>query len=286
MAHVLFIDESGQDHHESPYEVLGGVAVEDSRIWSLIMSIHDAEIAHFGRRLSRDELELKAKKLLKAKTFRLARQMDPFMPEERTQLAKAALDEGTAAKTEGRESRHSRAQLTALAQAKIAFCRRVFELCAHSQAKAFASIVAPDAPRPVGSVLRKDYAYLFERFYHFDELERSQSHILINQMSAYFQQTRNGRLRASRVLPEPMFVHSDLTSLIQVADLIVYVVSWAVRIKGMDRPSRAELSELAEAVRYLRYRTMVDTDGGSFERWSFVFIDDLRPVNERKGEQK
>lgn len=300
MAHVLFVDESGQDHRESPYEVLGGVAVEDSRIWSLIMSIHDAEIAHFGRRLSRDELELKAKKLLKAKTFRLARQMDPFTPEDRTRLAKAALDEGNAAKTERRESRHSRAQLTALAQAKIAFCRRIFELCAHSQAKAFASIVAPKAPRPVGSVLRKDYAYLFERFYYFledgpdyahgiivfDELEHSQSHILINQMSAYFQHTRKGRLRASRVLPEPMFVHSDLTSLIQVADLIVYVVSWAVRIKGMDGPSRAELSELAEAVRYLRYKTMVDKDGNSFELWSFVFIDDLRPVNERKGEQK
>ena len=145
-------------------------------------------------------------------------------------------------------------------------------------------------------MLRKDYAYLFERFYHFlegastshehgivvfDELEHSQSHILINQMSEYFKHTKKGQLRASRVLPEPMFVHSDLTSLIQVADLIVYIISWGVRVKGMDRPSRNELSSLAESVRYLRYRTLVENDGSSFEHWSFVYINDLRPRGER-----
>jgi uncharacterized protein DUF3800 len=29
MAWFLFIDESGQDHREAPYEVLAGVAIED-----------------------------------------------------------------------------------------------------------------------------------------------------------------------------------------------------------------------------------------------------------------
>ena len=29
MAYFLFVDESGQDHRESPCEVLAGVAVED-----------------------------------------------------------------------------------------------------------------------------------------------------------------------------------------------------------------------------------------------------------------
>jgi hypothetical protein len=73
--------------------------------------------------------------------------------------------------------------------------------------------------------------------------------------------------------------------LIQVADLIVYVISWGVRgIKaGMDRPARADLADLAEAVRSLRYRTFVENDGQSRERWSFVFIDDLRPRVERRG---
>jgi hypothetical protein len=292
MAHLLFIDESGQDRNESPYEVLGGIAIQDANIWPLIIAIQEAEIMHFGARISRDEMELKAKKLLKSKTFKLSKQLPPFDAVKRTQLAREALREGAAAKAEAREAKHSKVQLTALAQAKIAFCSRVLELCAQHRAKAFASIVPNTAPRPATSGLRKDYAYLFERFFlyldekpeqeHgivvFDELERSQSHILINQMAEYFQKTQKGRLRSSRVLPEPMFVHSDLTSLIQVADLLVYIISWGVRIPPkMDLPARLELVELAEAACY---------DGDIFERWSFVVIDDLRPRSEKPPQQK
>lgn len=239
MAYLLFIDESGQDQRESPYEVLGGIAVKDSSIWPLIIDLHEAEISHFGARVSRDEAELKAKKLLKAKTFRMARQLPSFETLERTRLAREALEEGKTAKVEARVARHSQKQLTALAQAKIAFCEKIFELCALHKAKAFASIIPKKAPRPVTGGLRKDYSFLFERFFYFledkyeqehgivvfDELERSQSHILINQMAEYFKKTKKGRQRASRVLPEPMFVHSDLTSLIQVADLLVYIIA-------------------------------------------------------------
>ncbi len=300
MAHVLFLDESGQDHHESPYEVLGGVAIEDSRIWPLITEIRQSELSCFGHRISRNEMELKGKKLLKRKTFRLAAQMPAFSAVERANLAGEAIAEGVAAKSEGRPSKHTRSQLTALAQAKLAFCERVFEVCAQHQVRAFASIVLPTAARPVGRALRKDYAYLFERFFLFlrdvspvsqgivvfDELEKSQSHILTNHMAEYFVGTANGRLRASRILPDPMFVHSDLTSAIQVADLAVYVISWAVRIKGMTAPLRTELGRLADAVRYLRYRTVEENADGEFERWSFVFLNDLRPLSEKAGATK
>jgi hypothetical protein len=297
VAHILFVDETGQDRRKSPYEVLGGVAVEDSRIWSLITALQQTEIEHFGRRTTRAQEELKARKLLKAKTFEHAAQLDPIPPSERMSLAKAALDEGEAAKREGRPSKHTRVQLTALAQAKVAFCLRVLEVCVQHQARAFASIVDRDAPAPPSRhVLRKDYTYLFERFFYyledmppsqhgivvFDELERSQSHLLVEQMAEYFVKTKVGRLRSSRVLPEPMFVHSDLTSLVQVADLIVYIVAWAFRgIRGMTRPARPELSELAASVGSLRYRTSRETPDGTFDRWSFAFIDDLRPAADR-----
>jgi len=39
MAFFLFIDESGQDHHDSPYEVLAGIAIEDKYLWSFIINI-------------------------------------------------------------------------------------------------------------------------------------------------------------------------------------------------------------------------------------------------------
>ncbi|MFW6053116.1 MAG: DUF3800 domain-containing protein, partial [Desulfosalsimonas sp.] len=64
MSYFLFIDESGQDRKESPYEVLAGVAVKDSELWNLIQRIHDLEQDIFGMRISEGALELKAKKLL------------------------------------------------------------------------------------------------------------------------------------------------------------------------------------------------------------------------------
>jgi hypothetical protein len=62
MAWFLFIDESGQDHHESPYEVLCGVAIRDEALWGLVRELHDSEIAHFGRRYSGGARELKEKR--------------------------------------------------------------------------------------------------------------------------------------------------------------------------------------------------------------------------------
>ncbi|MBI4700964.1 MAG: DUF3800 domain-containing protein [Deltaproteobacteria bacterium] len=295
MAFFLFVDESGQDRRASPYEVLAGVAIEDSRLWSLITAIHAAEDDFFGERISGVDMEFKAKKLLKSKTFRLAAQQASIPAEERRALAQACLVEGRAASREGRQAVVTKARLTALAQAKLSFVERVLELCAQHQVRLFASIVDRDAPRPEGDFLRKDYAYLFERFFYFlddrgayqqgvvvfDKLERSRSHILVDQMARYFLDTAKGRMRASRIVPEPFFVHSNLTTLIQVADLVAYLVAWGVRVGGLSRPARGELEGLAEAVCELRYRAERERGGQPFAIWSFAIIDDLRPREER-----
>lgn len=296
MAWLLFIDESGIDRRNSPYEVLAGVAVQDSRIWSLITDIHEAEVELFGQRISAADMELKARKLLKAKTFRLAGETGAIDPPERTRLAQACLAEGRRAREAGQPAKVTRLQLVALAQAKIEFVRRVFELCVRHQVRSIASIVDKDAPRPPdGSFLRKDYAYLFERFFYFleeqpnleqgfvvfDELEKSRSHVLVGQMTEYFKRTNKGRLRAGRIVPEPLFVHSDLTSLIQVADLVAYVVVWGLRVGKMTRPAREELEPLVDVVLQLRHRATRDLDGGPFFVWSFAVIDDLRPEIEK-----
>jgi hypothetical protein len=296
MAFALFIDESGRDNRFSPYEVLAGISVEDSRIWNLITALHDAEIQFFGQRITKDKMELKAKKLIKRKTFRLASQLDPMDKNERTKLALQCLEEGRMARLERRPARVNKLMLTALAQAKIEFAGRVLEICSQHQVRAFASIVDRDAPRPEGFFLRKDYAYLFERFFYFldeqqsfhqglvifDELERTKSHILVDQMSEYFQKTAKGRHRSSRIVPEPFFVHSDLTSLIQVADLVAYIISWGVKVGTMSRTRRDELGELATSVCELRHRsTRRVNEGDEFLIWSFALIDDLRPKDER-----
>jgi len=179
-------------------------------------------------------------------------------------------------------------KLAALAQAKIAYVRKVFEACAEFGCKAFASIIPQTAVRPEdGDFLRKDYAYLFERFHHmlwnipgrpagivvFDELERSRSHLLVNQMEGYFLKSHNGQQRSRTIVPEPLFVHSDLTTLIQVADLVAYVLAWGVRLGCMTAPARPELRELADCVMRLQYHQK--TPGG-YDKWGFKVIKELR----------
>jgi hypothetical protein len=139
MAYFLFVDESGQDRRDSPYEVLAGVAVEDRDLWNLVQALRSAEIEHFGKRYTAETAELKAKKLLKKKTFRLAAQLPPLPSDERAGLARRCLEDGPNA---------GRRELTALAQAKIAYAEAALDICARFRCRTFASIVDRGAPRP------------------------------------------------------------------------------------------------------------------------------------------
>jgi len=49
MAWLLFLDESGHDRKQAPYEVLAGIAIRDRDIWRLVGAMNDAERLHFGR---------------------------------------------------------------------------------------------------------------------------------------------------------------------------------------------------------------------------------------------
>jgi hypothetical protein len=282
MSWAFFIDESGQDQRDSPYEVLAALAVEDRQIWPLIRQISDAQQHFFGMRLFEAYgREAKAQKLLNRKTFRLAGQLPPFPQQERTRLAHEILVDGTVA---------SRERLTALGQAKIAYCEFAFNLARRHGAKVFGTMVPQAAPRPAAAdALRKDYAYLFERFFYFlnglpetpmgylvfDELDRSACHILLGQVSSYFVRTANGRARSRLIIPEPFFVHSDMTTLVQLADLVAYVVSWSYRGHGMDEPSRAELLPFVRQIEQMKFSRV--TEAGQRQS-GLKLIRDLRPA--------
>lgn len=118
-------------------------------------------------------------------------------------------------------------------------------------------------------MLRKDYIYLFERFYYyledkpyepsgivvFDELDKAKSHILLSQMDKYFKNTEKGRIRCSLIIPEPFFVHSDLTTGIQIVDFVAYILSWSCRFGKLIKPAREELNAYNELLQTIRYRT-------------------------------
>ncbi|MGH7038969.1 MAG: DUF3800 domain-containing protein [Stellaceae bacterium] len=293
MAWFLFIDESGQDHHDSPYEVLCGVSIQDETLWGLIRELHDAEVAHFGRRYSGGARELKGKKILKKKVFRHAGLNCGVLPHEVPELSKAVLDNGATSNS----VRH----LKALALAKIAYVSDVFNICSNSGCRVFASVVENDAPKTTSDGLRKDYAYLFQRFYYFledestnsgipqrgiivfDELEKSRSHILIDQAHRYFKDTATGRARASLIIPEPFFVHSDLTTGVQIADLFAYCISWGFRIHNvMRKPCREDLAPFSRQIAGMRYKAVREMySKPHYEIWSIAHIADLRTHAER-----
>ncbi len=269
------------------------MAIEDRVLWPLIKELHDAEVAHFGRRYSAGSRELKGKKILKAKTFRLATLNCEVLPHEIPTLAKQCLDDGG----ENATVRH----LKALSLAKIGYVAEVFTICERHGCKVFVSMVDQDAPNTASDGLRKDYGYLFERFFYFiedqngqpqgivvfDELEKSKSHILIDQTHRYFKETAIGRHRASQIVPEPFFVHSDLTTGVQIADLVAYCMSWCFRLAGMDAPQRIELLPYTTQLARMRYRAIRNRQGNPyFEIWSVSHISDLRTQMERlEGEE-
>ncbi len=288
MAWFLFIDESGHDRVAAPYEVLAGICIQDRDLWNLINAIHAAELEHFGRRYSAGNDELKGRKILKRKVFQHAELNVDLRGENIQALAKHALDDGRNAKVK---------HLKALAHAKLNYVKAVFDICARFRCKVFASVVETNAPPTSSDGLRKDYAYLFERFFYFledqksqehgvivfDELEKTKSHLLVEQTHRYFKDSATGRLRSSLIVPEPFFVHSDLTTGVQIADLVAYCVSWGFRTAQIAKPARQELLPFVQQISGLRHNAVRSIDGNpNFTVWAFAHIQDLRTRSERE----
>jgi hypothetical protein len=266
---------------DSWYEVICSVAIQDKDLWNLITQLKSIEEQILGIRYDKNHNEIKGRKFLKKKVFKQAAMMPTIPSKERAQLAKECLENGENA---------TKAQLTALAQAKLHYVEKVLELCAQFRLKVFAAITSEpvrETDDETDGLLRRDYVYTFERMYYylddkykddqgiivFDELEKSKSHILISELENYFIKSTKGRQRAGLIIPEPFFVHSELTTGIQVADLLAYIISWGMRLKGMNKPRRIELKPFVELIKPLRYRTHRDIDDiGDMEIWSVIYV--------------
>lgn len=298
---LFFIDESGHDHGEAPYEVLAAVAVTEGDLWNLIQAIRATEIQFFGVHLAEVGVEFKGKKLLKNKTFRHSRQGPAIEPNRRRDLTRDFLLKGWREAQGGPQEPRSRDEFTAYGQAACAFVLSILEICARHRVKTFAALVNTNARRVADpKMLRRDYAFLFQRFYYyledrsatemglvvFDELEKAQSRILIHQMERYFLETERGYQRSSRIVPEPFFVHSDLTTAVQLVDIVAYCFNWGVRLNNMTEPTRREIEPLAEVAVNMRYvgRRFDEADGREWPSYGVFYLDDLRPKQEREAD--
>jgi len=299
---LLFVDESGHDHGAMPCEVLAGVTVAEDQLWNLVRAVDSAEREYFGDYLRKlGDPERKGRKLLKRKRFRSANRAVTIPEEELPVLAYSTLTKGMTAKEQRADnSGVSERELVGYNRAVLKFVDEVLNIAARHSVEVIASVVDIEAPRPEPGLLRKDYVYLFERYFYFletlpsrdrglivfDELEKAKAHILIQQMAEYFTKTDTGRYRSSRIVPEPFFVHSELTTGVFLADLTAYILGWGWRLGSMTQPRRNELRPFADKLHEMQFQgEKPHRDGkGVRDLYGIKYIGDLRGRFDREDQ--
>jgi hypothetical protein len=299
---LLFIDESGHHNSGTPCEVLAGVAIAEDSLWNLVRAVRAAERDHFGNYL-REVYggEMKAKKLMKRDRFLEAGREVAIAPEDCVALANSLLRKGKAARGQPTNN-PTFLEIVAFSRKVLEFVHTVLDIAASFNVQVFASVVDQDAPKPEPGHLRKDYVYLFERYFYylgtlpqrerglvvFDELDKSQSHVLLQQMAAYFLGSETGRYRSSRIVPEPFFVHSDLTTGVFLADLAAYILGWGWRLNRMHQPHRQELRPYVAKLHDMQFHgeKPKPDEGGVWSLHGIVYLDDLRGQFDRENEQE
>lgn len=284
MAWLLFLDESGHDHKQMPYEVRGGIALQDSQLWPFTRAVQQLERIAFGCALHEFKKELKGSTLLDAKRFKFANQALPMETAERQKHCRAFLTKGL------QKLKPTSSEFCAYGQACIEMARGIFELLRNHRAKLFASAIPRGTGRadgPSEDYLRKDQVFLLERYFYFlegekengllvmDGTEKSQDRKFVRQLEGYFTRTNTGRYRTQWIVPTPFFVSSDMAYPIQAADLCIYCVNWSFRLptQGMNEPVREEIrTEFLDWLRWLQYHGQGYREGRVFESWGICFV--------------
>jgi hypothetical protein len=289
MSWLMFLDESGHDHKQMPYEVRGGVALHVSKLWPFVRAVQQLELNAFGAQLHLYQKELKGSTLLDKKRFKFAGQMPRMSDEERRKHCRAFLTKGLEKKTN-----QTREEFTAYGQACLEMAEGIFQLLQDHEARLFASAVPRGADKPPAdrgeNLLRKDFVFLLERFYYLleekrehgilvlDEVEKTADRRFVRRLERYFSMTATGRYRSHWVVPTPFFVSSDMTYAVQAADLCIYCVNLGFRLppQGMTAPVRQELADrFAVWLDRLQFRGEGYRDGKVFRTFGIVYVPDL-----------
>lgn len=255
MSWLLFMDESGHDHKQMPYEVRGGVALQDQRVWPFIRAVSGLEENCFGVRLADYKKEFKGSKLLDKDRIKWSEQGPLQSNEERRRNARAFLSKGL------QKQKQTKAEFTGYGQACRELSQGIFRLLQEHGAKLFASVipcgVKPPETFEAREFLRKDHVFLLERFYYFvrnqqeqglivmDQVEEQSDIRFVRKLERYFVKTTKGNQRADWIVPAPFFSSSYLSVPIQVADVCIYCLNWGFRRPQwqMDAPTRPRIEQ-------------------------------------------
>ncbi len=289
MSWLLFLDESGHDHRNAPYEVRGGVALSAEQLWAFVRSMKDLEVACFGDSLQRYRSEVKGHRLLDRGRFEWAAYDGPMDDAARRKHALAFLNKGTQREPDKRKP--TRVEFTAYGQACLKMAHGTFELLRSHRAKLFAVAIPSTVKKPATfaaeEYLRKDQVFLLERYFYFleeqneygllvmDETEKQQDRKFVRQLERYFTATHKGRQRTARIVPTPFFVSSEMTYPIQAADVCIYCVNHGFRIpsQGMNAEVRAEIAEgFRTWLVDLQYAGQGYKDGDVYQSYGIRFV--------------
>ena len=287
MSWLLFLDESGHDHNSMPYEVRGGIALQDMKAWPFVQGVQRLELECFGVVLHQFRMELKGCKLLDNDRFKWASQGPRMDDNERRKHCRGFLTKGLERKPPNRD------EFTAYGQSCLDMARGIFQLLRDSNAKLFAAAIPKDAARPLHfqlqEYLRKDQVFLLERFFDFldsekqhgllimDEVEKTEDRRFVRRLQNYFQKTKTGRFRSAWIVPSPFFVSSDMTFPVQAADLAIYCLNWGFRLptRGMDAATRPQIAnEFGPWLNQLQFRGDAYRDGTVYQEYGIVFVPD------------
>lgn len=287
MTWLLFMDESGHDHRTTPYEVRGGVAVSVGKLWDLVRSIQQAELEAFGCRLIDYRSEIKGSKLLDRKRMKWAMQDEWMADDERRKRARSFLTKGL------EKHKPTRDEFSAYGQASLQLSRSIFQALHAHDAMLFASAIPTSTVKPdsfeAAEYLRKDHVFLLERFFYaleskqkhgilvFDQVDNGADQRFVRQMERYFTKTQTGVYRSAWIVPVPLFVSSDMSTMIQAADLCIYTLNWGFRLPslGMDQPVRAEIAdEFGPWLNRLQHKGQAHRDGRVYDSFGIVYVPD------------
>lgn len=250
---LLFMDESGHDHRQMPLEVRGGVAIPLHRLWSFYQEWQRLEARCFGAALAEFGTEPKGSKLLDKKRFKFAASAPALAAKDCAALARGFLEAGRI----GRNP--TRLEFAGYGQSSLRFADGVFMLLKTFDATIFATTIPRGMNKELNPMkdthLRKDHAFLLERYYYFlnaldgqgllvmDETDRTDDLRFVRRVTKYFTSTQKGRQRAIRILPTPLFVSSDMSVGVQAADIVLYCINWGFRkARGLEGvPVRDEI---------------------------------------------
>ena len=294
MTWLLFIDESGHDHKNTPMEVRGGIAIHVEKAWSFINDFQKAEMDCFGISLAQNNIEVKGAKLLDKKRFEWASKYKVLTDVERHAAIRRFIKKP---KDQPRKQR----EFAAYGQASLLMVDTIFDLLDDYNAFIFASCIPKGITKPkdyqFDDYLRKDHVFLQERFFWFlearqehgilvmDQTDKSSDRYFIEKLKNYYTKTNNGIKRSQWIFPTPLFVDSSLTIGVQAADVCLYCINWAFRIAkwGVKLEARPELEKYAKRCSERQFKGDMPSDNETYKGYGIIFVPD--PYN-HQGKSK